>query len=213
MLCKIPEPERSEADVRREEKQAIRQNDVRLHYADRLMLLSLRENAGFGKDRFERYNAEGYVLGRDYIERYSILDKKAEEYAVDSYWALRRDIRDDCGWDPEVQMWKDSVFETFPADGNTRSIREKHDHRVTYGRGISFYAKQMISMGVGYLRREYGWGMVKLCRVTDPVREGYLAMMRQYLRCSAEGDRIMGDMITDVRKRYNDMQMFSVAYR
>ncbi len=109
-------------------------------------------------------------------------------------------------------MWEDAIFDIYPADGNSRSIREKHASRVGYAKGISFYVRQMIAMWALYLHCELGWGMVRISRVTDPVRDGYLSMTREFLRCSDDGDRRMAEMVADVREKYNELGYFETAY-
>ncbi len=53
---------------------------------------------------------------------------------------------------------------------------------------------------------------VRLNCVLHPVRDGYLELMRQYLRCSKAGDEAMKTMHADVRKRYNAMGIFEEVY-
>ena len=211
MKCIIPERPLTEAEEKKREKAAIRANDKRFNYADRLFQLSLHENAGFGRDRLIEVSHAGYDIGRAYIEKHSEDDEQDEEYAVNSYYALARDLRG-WGWDPERELWRDDIFSTFPYDKNTASVRRMWADRLEYAKGISFYVRQMLCMGALHLREVRGFAAVRLARVYDPVRDEYLAMMRQYMRCSREGDREADRMITDVRKRYNALGYFGKEY-
>ena len=207
MNCIIPNTPTDE-QIAHARKSAIKENDSHFHYADRLLALSLRENA----KRFEEYNRIGYQMGREYIEKYAQSDKDECDYAVDSYYALRRDLRDLCGWIAEDELWNDSIFDTFPADENTARIRRIHENRVGYAKGIGFYVRQQLCMAAIYLYTHLGWAKVRLGYVLHPVRDGYLAFMRQYLRCSKAGDAEMKRMHADVRRRYNAMGIFEKVY-
>lgn len=211
MNCKLPPRSLTPEEESRRQKAAIRQNDKRLHYADRLFCLSLHENAGFGQSRILDVLHSGYEIGQAYIEKHAQEGETDLEYAVNSYYALARDLRD-WGWNPGIELWRDDVFSTFPHDKNTASVRQKWADRLEYSRGISFYVREMLCMGALYLREELGWAAVRLGRVYNPVRDGYLALMREYMRCSDEGDRRMEAMVKDVRTRYNAMGYFAEEY-
>ena len=212
MKCMIPNTP-TDAQIAKARKDATRENDNHFYFVDRLLALSLRENAGFGAKRFDEYNRISYELGRGYIEKYAQGNKDEADYAVDSYYALRRDLRDLCGWDSEKELWRDSIFDTFPSDANSAKVRRMRRNRIDYAKGIGFYVRQQICMAVMYLYTHLGWACVRLARVIDPVREGYMAFMRQYLRCSKDGDENMRRMYADVRKRYNAMGIFEEVYR
>lgn len=212
MKCMIPNTP-TDTQFAKARKDAIRENDNHFCFIDRLLALSLRENAGFGRKRFDEYNRISYELGRGYIERYAQDNKDEADYAVDSYYALRRDLRDLCGWDAETELWNDSVFDTFPSDSNSARMRQVRQNRIDYAKGIGFYVRQQLCMAVTYLHTHLGWARVRLARVIDPVREGYMEFMRQYLRCSKDGDAEMKRMYADVRKRYNAMGIFEEVYR
>lgn len=211
MKCIIPERTLTAEEEKKREKAAIRANDKRFNYADRLFQLSLHENAGFGRDRLIEVSHAGYDIGRAYIEKHSEDNEQAEEYAVNSYYALARDLRG-WGWDPGIELWRDDIFSTFPYDKNTASVRGMWADRLEYAKGISFYVRQMLCMGALHLREVRGFAAVRLARVYTPVRDGYLAMMRQYMRCSREGDREADRMIADVRARYNALGYFEKEY-
>lgn len=211
MKCIIPETPLTPEEEARRQRAAIRANDKRFCYADRLFCLSLHENAGFGRERILAVSGAGYVIGRGYIERHADEGEEDGEYAVNSYYALARDLRG-WGWDPERELWRDDVFSSFPYDKNTASVRRMHADRLGYAKGISFYVRQMLCMGALYLREELGWAAVRLGRVYEPVRDGYLALMREYLRCSAEGNARHEAMIADVRKRYNALGYFETVW-
>lgn len=61
-----------------------RNNDRFLNYAHRSIVLSIRDNAGFGDVRMARLIDGSYYIGRDYIDRYGPHEKTDEDYAVDS---------------------------------------------------------------------------------------------------------------------------------
>ena len=211
MKCKIPNTP-TDAQIEQVRQTRIRENDSYFKFADRLIALSLRKCEGFGHDRFAEFNTSAYELGRGYIDKYAESDKDADEYAIDSYYALRRDLRDS-GWDPERKLWRDEVFDTFLPDNPhpSRSERQKYANRLGYVKGISFYVRQQICMAVMWLRNK-GRGEIRLDRIFEPVRDDYLELMRQYLRCSSAGDKKMREMYADVRTRYNKMGFFGEIY-
>ena len=211
MKCKIPAPEPTEEELLREHRQNIRANDKRLHYAERLFRMSLHDNAGFGAARITAVSDGAYMIGREYIERHTDASEADSEYAVNSYYALARDLRG-WGWDPDKKLWRDDIFASFPWDKNAASIRAMWADRVEYAKGISFYVREMLCMGALYLREEKGWSFGRLDPVYAPVRDGYLDLMRQYMRCSREGDKKHEDMIREVRKRYNALGYFETEY-
>lgn len=211
MKCIIPQPEMTASEEEKLRAQAIKKNDKILNYADYSLCLSLHRNAGFGRDRFARYNAEVYKLGRHYVTRYGTDDKDDEEYAVNSYYALVRDLRG-WGWDPEENLWQEAVFDTFPPEYNSAAMREKHAIRLGYAKGISFYVREMLCMAALWLREEHGWAQIRLGRVMRPVADGYLSLMRDYLRCTKDGDAAVTKRINVARREYNEMGFFDVAY-
>lgn len=85
-------PTREIAEDAKFRKKSARNNDRFLNYAHRSIVLSIRDNAGFGDERMQRLIDGAYYIGRDYIDRYSPLEKTDEDYAVDSYYAMRREL-------------------------------------------------------------------------------------------------------------------------
>lgn len=211
MKCKVPAPKPTELQIRRQHNQDIRANDRRFNYADRLFHLSLHENAGFGRDRIFKVSCAGRDIGIAYIEKHSEDNEHNKEYAVYSYYAIARDLRG-WGWDPEKELWSDDVFASFPWDKNTASVRREWKNRFEYAKSISFYVKEMLAMDALYLREKMGWAQIRLGNAFHPVRDGYLDLMRQYMRCSSEGDARHEQMIAEVRKKYNALGYFETEY-
>ena len=145
-------------------------------------MISLHRNVGFGVERLGRFNSGSYDIGRYYIERYTEDNEDPEEYAVTSYYALVRDLKD-IGWNVEKELWKDDIFYTFENTlGMTRSNREKVAAFVEYAKTISFYSRQMICMSAVGLHEDFGFGVERFNRVFHPVRDKYLNLMRIYIR-------------------------------
>ena len=211
MKCYIAPPPMTEKEQADAEKKAIKTNNKYLQFADHLLCLSLRNNAGFGYKRFAKYNEESLALGRHYVEYYGMEDEEPEEYAVSSYYALARHLRD-YGWEAEENLWKDNIFDTFKPHKNSRAIRDQHKTRVEYAKGISFYVREMLCMAALWMREECGWAEVRLNRVLRPVVEEYLAVMREFLKCSAEGDNAMNQRIRKALKDFNAMKIFKEEY-
>lgn len=69
----------------------------------------MRENAGFGAERMARLVDGAYWIGRGYIDKYSPIAKTDEEYAIDSYYAMRVELGY-IGYDPSVELWPDVPF-------------------------------------------------------------------------------------------------------
>lgn len=183
MKCNLSHRKPTQAQIESQNQSVIRMNDRVFDYISRLLAISLRENAGFGAARFSRLSDNAYELGRDYIDRYSwSKDKRDEEYAVDSYYALRRDLR--CyGWDPETELWSDEVFDHMASyKGLSRSKRDELAVLIAYAKGISFYVREMLCMSALELHDTNGFGAeVRLNRVFHPVRDRYLNLMRTYI--------------------------------
>jgi hypothetical protein len=136
----------------------------------------------------KRLNDNAYDLGVWYIDRYSETpDKSAEDYAVDSYYALRRDLR--CyGWDPETELWSDDVFERMVSfDGLSKNKRDELSDLIAYAKGLSFYVREMLCMNALELHDTNGFGAEKrLNAVFHPVRDRYLGLMRHYITKNRE---------------------------
>lgn len=210
MKCIIPTPEPTEEQLQEQERKAIKHNNRILDYADQMLCLSLRENAGFGYRRFLKYNNESVELGRYYVDRFTMDDEAPEEYAVSSYYALALNLKD-WGWNPEEHLWKESVFDKYPPDHNSAAMRKQHKIRMEYVKGISFYVREMLCMAALWMREELGWAEIRLDRVFRQVVEEYLESMRDYLRCTTQGDTRMNDRIDATKKKYNDMGIFTPA--
>ena len=208
MKCRIPPKPMTEEEQAKETKRAIKENSKFMEYADQLLCISLRENFNFGFERFTRFNNESPELGRYYINQYADDDERADDYAKNGYFALCRDLRA-YGWEPEEKLWKDSVFDSFKPDKNTASVRKLHAECLEYAKGISFYVREMLCMTALWLCNEYGWREVRLDRAMRPVVEGYIDLMRLYLRCSKEGVAELNKRCKAVKKKYNEMGIFA----
>lgn len=187
MKCRIPPRPLTEKQQEKISQRHIKQNDLIFNYVGRLISVSLRKNAGFGHTRFSRYNDSSFELGRAYIDRYSTDGDADEEYAVTSYYALRHDLRY-ISWDPEVELWREEVFDTLVPmpRGLTKRERDEHAGLVGYAKGISFYVREMLCMAAKELNNTNDFGRVRLNRVMHPVRDRYLGLMRLYIA----GDRV-----------------------
>jgi hypothetical protein len=207
MKCYVPPTPLTERQGQRIEKNAIKSNTEIMEYADQLLCLSLRKNFGFAHKRFTKFNNEATELGRDYIEYYGQHDKNPEDYAKTGYYAILRELNN-FGWDAEKILWDNGVFNNFLPDKNSAAIRKKHAECLEYAKGISFYVRENICMSALWLHNEYGWSTVPLTRLVTPVREEYLAIMREYLRCSPEGMAEMKKRMKAVKKEFNEMGFF-----
>ena len=163
MKCRAPKPAVSEKEQKKINQRNIEKNDRILNYASRLLFVYLREKAGFGRKRFERYNNGSQETGRWYIERYSTEADTDDDYAVTSYYALRSHLRY-FNWDPETELWTDDVFDTLVPlpDGMTRSQRTQHAALVGYAKGISFYVRELLCMAAKELHDANGFGRERL---------------------------------------------------
>lgn len=209
MKCKLPERELTEAEQKRREQSGIRANDAIFNHVGRLINISLHKNAGFGISRFKRFNDGSYDIGRYYIEEYSSDDDKdAEEYAVDSYYALRRDLRA-FGWDADKELWTDSVFDSFQRTrGLSLRQREELKNYIGYAKTISFYVREMICMSAMELHDTFGFGVERLNRVMHPVRDRYLKLMRILIRDKSDRTAYKAEL-KGVLDEFNDMKIFT----
>jgi hypothetical protein len=197
----------TESEIKYEEARAIKQNSKFIEYADQLLCISLHENCGFGRERFYKFNSEAAELGRWYIDRYKEENENAEDYAVNGYYALVRDLRG-FGWIPELKLWNDNVFDQFPPDKNSAAMRKLHAQCLEYAKGVSFYVRESLCIEALWLCEEHGWRAVRLDRLVKPVVEAYLGLMQQYLRCSKEGVKELNARCRAVKKRYDAMGIF-----
>lgn len=197
----------TERQEERRQKRNIRANDAHFNAIGRLTAIALRNSEGFGAKRFQIFDRASYDLGRDYIAHYSTDDKSDLEYAVYSYYALRRDLRA-IGFDPEVEFWADDVYEglSTPVVGHlTRSQREKRESLIGYASSIGFYSRQMLCMNALALHRQWGYGAGRLRRDLCPVSEAYIALLRLYVRDDMEGFR---RGLYQIRDEFNAMGIF-----
>ena len=188
MKCNLANRALTQSEIDAVNKRTVRMNDRIFNYIGRLVVISVRKNAGFGVDRMKRFNDNAYDLGRRYIDRYSETpDRTAEEYAVDSYYALRRDLRY-YGWDPEVELWSDDVFDRMVSfDGISRKKRDEYSKLIEYAKGLSFYVREMLCMNAMELHDTNGFGADKRLNVVfHPVRDRYLELMRYYITNNRE---------------------------
>ena len=204
MKCRLPPKEPTEKQLQEEREANIRSNDQVFNYVGRLLAISVRKNAGFGIVRFERFNDNSHDIGQEFIKRYSSDCDKDEDYAVYSYYALRREL---CyiGWDPEVELWADDVFDKYFMQGGSRSQRQKQAAFVGYAKGISFYTREMLCMSALELNRTNKFGAERLNRVFHPVRDTYLNLMGIYLRQDIAGYFVE---LRRVQKEFNELGIF-----
>lgn len=191
--------------IRKQREENIRKNTSFLNYASRRLMISVRENAGFGVERIRRLNENAVELGRSYIERYSDdgYNESDADYAVNSYYALRRELRD-IGWDPEAELWQTKPF-VRPRMGFPTSIRKIQDNYVWYANQMSFYVREMLCMSALELHQTNGFGVERLNRVFHPIRDDWFRLMRIYITMNeedtdAEKKRILG--------RFNELGIF-----
>lgn len=207
MKCRLPPKKPTEEQEERTKRRMIRDNNKIFAFADMLLCMSMHENAGFGTSRLNHYNNNGADILEMYIKRYTVEGEPDEDYAVNGYYAMVRDLTG-YGWDPEKHLWKDDVFASFPPDKNSASARKEHSGRLVYAQGISFYVREMLCATALYLREEHGFAEIRLNRVLRPVVDAYLDAMRDYMRCSPEGLRSLKDKFKATEKKYEDMGLF-----
>ena len=192
-------------------RQSERNNDRFLNYAHRSIVLSIRDNAGFGDVRMARLIDGSYYIGRDYIDRFSPHEKTDEDYAVDSYYAMRRELLY-IGWDPSVELWRDNPFSL--ADmvlvGHQSAMRRaENDEYVRFANTMSFYVREMATMAAIQLHDADGFGAVRLSRVFDPFVADWMGLMRLYLHRDRAG------LVAEMRRmleRFNRCPVFRTEY-
>lgn len=59
----------------RQRKHNIRNNEQYLNYISRCLMLSVRNNAGFGAVRLKRFNTGAYDISGEYIREYGMADR------------------------------------------------------------------------------------------------------------------------------------------
>ena len=189
----------------------MRSNDRFLNYAHRSIILSVRENAGFGAERMARLVDGSYYIGRDYIERYGPHEKTDEDYAVDSYYAMRRELLY-IGWDPSVELWRDNPFSLADMElvGHQSAMRRaENEEYVRFANTMSFYVREMAAMVALHLHDTDGFGATRLSRVFDPFVADWRRLMARYLHKDREG------LVAEMRRmldRYNACPVFQAEY-
>ena len=189
----------------------MRSNDRFLNYAHRAIVLSVRDNAGFGDVRMARLIDGSYYIGRDYIDRFSPLEKTDEDYAVDSYYAMRRELLY-IGWDPSVELWRDNPFSLADMElvGHQSAMRRaENDEYVRFANTMSFYVREMATMAAIQLHDTDGFGAVRLSRVFDPFVADWRRLMARYLHKDRDG------LVAEMRRmldRYNACPVFPAEY-
>ena len=189
----------------------MRSNDRFLNYAHRSIILSVRENAGFGDVRMARLIDGSYYIGRDYIDRYGPHEKTDEDYAVDSYYAMRRELLY-IGWDPSVELWRDNPFSLADmgiTGHQSAAKRAENDAYIHFANMMSFYVREMAAMVALHLHDTDGFGGTRLSRVFDPFVADWRRLMARYLHKDREG------LVAEMRRmldRYNACPVFQAEY-
>ena len=204
-------PTREIAEDAKFKRKSERNNDRFLNYAHRSIVLSIRDNAGFGDERMQRLIDGAYYIGRDYIDRYSPLEKTDEDYAVDSYYAMRREL---CyiGWDPSAELWTDNPFSLADmgiTGHQSAAKRAENDAYIHFANMMSFYVREMAAMVAIHLHETDGFGAVRLRRCLDPFVADWMRLMRIYLHKDKAG------LVAEMRRmldRYNACPLFRDEY-
>lgn len=226
MKCNTKRREPTEAELKDQERRNIKSNNTYLNYASRCLLLAVRAE-GFGVDRLGRFNTQSQQLGRAYIEQYTVRecitsveellagaepeyrDAADSEYAVDSYYALRRDLNL-FGWNPEVELWETNPFtEADCRPASTVRERQKRADFLWYANSISFYIREMLCMAAMELHNTNGYGVDRLNRVMHPVRDRWLKLMHLYL--AMDKAAVEAEMKA-VLKEFNSIGLFAKEY-
>ena len=204
-------PTREIAEEAKFRKKSARNNDRFLNYAHRSIVLSVRDNAGFGDARMARLIDGSYYIGRDYIERFSPLEKTDEDYAVDSYYAMRRELLY-IDWDPSRQIWPDNPFSLTDmgiTGHQSAAKRAENDAYIHFANLLSFYVREMATMAAIQLHDADGFGATRLSRVFDPFVADWRRLMARYLHKDREG------LVAEMRRmldRYNACPLFQSEY-
>lgn len=211
MRCNVKNRKLSPEELEQFYKENTRSADVYLNYVQRVILRELRLTYGFGEDRMRQLNDHGCDLGKWYIDRYSPEDvqRTDEEYAVDSYYALRRDL---CqfGYDPEVELWEDGLFIDMVQPQPTCALRHKALQHGEYAERMGFYVREMLCMIAMELHETNGFGVSRIRRVMAPTRDRYLSLMRMYVDMDARSVKLeLQRALTD----FNDMKLFTKEYK
>lgn len=189
----------------------MRSNDRFLNYAHRSIVLSIRDNAGVGAERMTRLIDGSYCIGRNYIERFSPMEKTDEDYAVDSYYAMRRELLY-IGWDPSREIWPDNPFMLADMElvgHQSAAKRAENDAYIHFANLLSFYVREMATMAALHLHDTDGFGAMRLSRVFDPFVADWRRLMARYLHKDREG------LVAEMRRmldRYNACPVFPAEY-
>lgn len=201
----------SAAEEAKFKRKSERNNDRFLNYAHRSIVLSIRDNAGFGDERMQRLIDGAYYIGRDYIDRYSPLEKTDADYAVDSYYAMRREL---CyiGWDPSAELWRDDPFTLADMElvgHQPAAKRAENDAYVCFANMLSFYVREMAAMAALQLHDADGFGAVRLRRCLDPFVTDWMRLMRIYLHKDKAG---LAAEMRRMLERFNACPVFTQEY-
>ena len=189
----------------------MRSNDRFLNYAHRSIVLSIRDNAGFGAERMTRLIDGSYCIGRDYIDRYGPHEKTDEDYAVDSYYAMRRELLY-IDWDPSREIWPDNPFMLADKElvgHQSAAKRAENDAYIHFANLLSFYVREMAAMAAIQLHDTDGFGATRLSRVFNPFVADWRRLMARYLHKDREG------LVAEMRRmldRYNACPVFPAEY-
>lgn len=196
MKARLPNTN-EQAQGERIRKLSIRNNDRFINYISRLILISAKENVGFGRTRLERFANNAYELEREYMKVYAPYELTNTDFAVDSYYAMRQELLY-TGYDSTEETWQTDPY-TLKDMGiyGHRSAREReiNDQFLLFANRVSFYARHIIVAHALYLHKHEGFGAERIRRVMDPVVEQWKALMRTYLAkdkesCTEEQKRI-----------------------
>ena len=197
----------SEHERKRIAAKNMRSNDRFLNYAHRSIILSVRENAGFGAERMARLVDGAYWIGRGYIDKYSPIAKTDDEYAIDSYYAMRLEL-EYIGYDPSVELWSDVPFSIADMDlhgEQSASMRAENALYLEFSKKMSFYVREMAAMVALHLHQEDGFGATRIRRSMGQFRDEWIGLMRIYLRKDKAG------VLQEMRRmldRYNACPIF-----
>ena len=197
----------SESERERIAAKNMRSNDRFLNYAHRSIILSVRENAGFGAERMARLVDGAYWIGRGYIDRYSPMAKTDDEYAIDSYYAMRLEL-EYIGYDPSVELWPDVPFSIADMDlhgEQSASMRAENPLYLEFAKTLSFYVREMAAMVALHLHQEDGFGATRIRRSMETFRDDWMRLMRIYLRKDKAG--VLREM-RQMLDRYNACPIF-----
>lgn len=205
MKCNVKNRPMSEEELERFRKENIKSADRYLNYIQRIVLTEIRKAYGFGKERMARMNNNGFELGSWYIERYSPEDvhREDEEYAVDAYYAIRRDLRA-FGFDPDEEFWPDGRFYDMIQPQPSHALRKKAMDYADYAERLSFYVRELLCMLCLELHETDKYGVERLRRVMRPTRDRWLALMGSYMEMDGKS------VCLEMRRALDEFNMLGV---